>query len=72
MVQQTTLVVEFRIKTIHQETYESTKYVVSKAVTVAYPGFSMPFEVYRDSPDYHLREFMVKTVQLLAFYSRNL
>ena len=57
---------------IHQGAYERIKHVLRRAVTLAYPEFTIPFELYTDSSDYHLGGVIHQNGKPLAFYSRKL
>ena len=48
------------------------KQVMSRAVTLAYPDFNAPFEVYTDASDKQLGGVITQKVRSLAFYSRKL
>ena len=63
---------KFKWEPVHQEAFEHMKQVMSRAVTLAYPDFNAPFEVYTDASDKQLGGVITQKGRPLAFYSRKL
>jgi hypothetical protein len=56
----------------HQQAFDSLKNSLACKVVLAYPDFSVPFEIYTDVSKYQIRLVITQKDKLLAFYSRNL
>ena len=57
---------------IHQKAFNEIKQVISRAVTLAYHDFTLPFEIYTDASDFQLGAVIMQKGKPLAFYSRKL
>ena len=56
----------------HQIAFDKIKKAVAQEVTLAYPRFDKPFEVYTDASDIHLGGVIIQDKKPLAFFSRKL
>ena len=63
---------KFHWDAVHQQAFNEIKKVVSKEVTLNYPNFTLPFDIYLDASDYQLGAVIMQKGKPLAFYSRKL
>jgi hypothetical protein len=56
----------------HQQAFDSLKNSLAREVVLAYPDFSVPFEIYTDALKYQIGSVITQKDKPLAFYSRKL
>jgi hypothetical protein len=56
----------------HQQAFNSLKNYLARKVVLAYPDFSVPFEIYTDTSKYQMGSITTQKDKPLAFYSRKL
>jgi hypothetical protein len=56
----------------HQQAFHSLKNSLACKVVLAYPDFSIPFEIYTDASKYQIGSIITQKDNPLAFYSRKL
>ena len=64
--------IKFEWTTEHQQAFDSLKNSLAREVVLAYPDFSVPFEIYTDASKYQIRSIITQKDKPLAFYSRKL
>ena len=57
---------------IHQKAFDNMKKVVSREVTMAYPDFTQPFNIYTDASSRQLGAVITQNNCPIAFYSKKL
>jgi hypothetical protein len=56
----------------HQQAFDLLKNSLAREVVLAYPDFSVPFEIYTDTSKYQIGSVITQKDKPLAFYSRKL
>ena len=56
----------------HQKAFDDVKTTIAKEVTLAYPDYDKPFEIYTDASSKQLGSVIVQDNRPLAFFSRKL
>jgi hypothetical protein len=64
--------VKFEWTQQHQQAFNSLKHFLAHKVVLAYPDFSVPFEIYTDASKYQIGSIITQKDKPLAFYSRKL
>jgi hypothetical protein len=64
--------VKFKWTKEHQQAFDSLKNSLTREVVLAYPDFSVPFEIYTDASKYQIGSIITQKDKPLAFYSRKL
>jgi hypothetical protein len=64
--------VKFEWRKEHQQAFDSLKNSIAHEVVLAYPDFSVPFEIYTDASKYQIGSIITQKDKPLAFYSRKL
>jgi hypothetical protein len=64
--------VKFEWTKERQQAFNSLKNSLAREVVIAYPDFSVPFEIYTDASKYQIRSVITQKDKPLAFYSRKL
>ena len=57
---------------VHQKAFDNVKATVAKDVTLAYPDFTKPFEIYTDASKQQLGSVITQNNKPIAFFSRKL
>ena len=58
--------------TVHQKAFNDVKTSIAKDVVLAYPDYSMAFEIYTDASSKQLGSVITQSNRPLAFFSRKL
>jgi ribonuclease HI len=64
--------VKFEWTKEHQQAFDSLKNSLAREVVLAYPDFSVTFEIYTDASKYQIGSVITQKDKPLAFYSRKL
>jgi hypothetical protein len=64
--------VKFEWTMEHQQAFDSLKNSLAREVVLAYPDFSVPFEIYTNASKYQIGSVITQKEKPLAFYSRKL
>jgi hypothetical protein len=64
--------IKFKWTTEHQQAFDSLKNSLAPEVVLAYPDFSVPFEIYTNASKYQIGSVITQKDKQLAFYSRKL
>jgi ribonuclease HI len=64
--------VKFEWTKEHQQAFDLLKNPLTREVVLAYPDFSVPFEIYTDASKYQIGSVITQKDKPLAFYSRKL
>ena len=57
---------------VHQKAFDNVKATVVKDVTLAYPDFTKPFEIYTDASKRQLGSMITQNNKPIAFFTRKL
>ncbi len=60
------------VGSVHQQAFDNVKAAIAKETFLAYPDFSMPFEIYTDASVTQLRAMIAQDNRPIAFFSRKL
>jgi hypothetical protein len=64
--------VKFKWTKEHEQAFDSLKNSLTRKVVLAYPDFSVPFEIYTDASKYQIGSVIAQKDKPLEFYSRKL
>jgi hypothetical protein len=64
--------IKFEWTTEHQKAFNLVKNSLAHEVVLAYPDFSVPFEIYTDVSKYQIGSIITQKDKPLAFFSRKL
>jgi hypothetical protein len=65
-------IIKFEWTKEHQQAFDSFKNSLAREVVLAYPDFSVPFEIYTNASKYQIGSVITQKNKPLAFYSRKL
>ena len=57
---------------IHQQAFDKVKATIAKAIVLAYPDFTKPFEIHMDASTMQLGAIVTQDNRPIAFFSRKL
>eukprot|EP00804_Cyclotella_cryptica_P012270 CCRYP_013864-RA/>CCRYP_013864-RA protein AED:0.40 eAED:0.40 QI:0/-1/0/1/-1/1/1/0/77 len=57
---------------VHQKAFDDVKTKIAKGVVIAYPKYSMEFEIYTHASSIHFGSVITQGNRPLAFFSRKL